>query len=42
MSMLGVLTVPRAAQIALANHQTQEQTIQTLDTACKTLYLLFR
>lgn len=30
----------RAAQIALANHQTQEQIIQTLDTACDTLSFL--
>ena len=32
--------MPRAAQIALANHQTQEQIIQTLDTACDTLSFL--
>ena len=32
--------MPHAAQIALANHQTQEQIIQTLDTACDTLSFL--
>ena len=33
-------TVLRGAQIALANHQTQQQIIQTLDTACDTLSFL--
>ena len=37
---MAVQTVLRAAQIALANHQTQEQIIHTLDTACDTLSFL--
>ena len=35
-----VSVVVGAAQIALANHQTQQQIIQTLDSACDTLSFL--